>query len=150
MYRTRSLIDPLTQEARQELERMAAQHEFVDVRRRARGILALAHGHGPAAIADILGVSGHTVYNWAKWWRERGVAGLSGGHDGGRPAVLTPALVEEACSIAKEEALTLQGIRQRLRERHPQVPHFSLSRLSTRLKEHGLRFKRCRLSLKKA
>jgi len=91
------------------------------------------------------------VYNWAKWWRQDGLAGLLDGHKGGRPVKLTAKLVDSAVAIATEEALTLAGIKQRVLERHPDdAPDFSLDRLAARLKERRFSFKRCRLSLKKS
>lgn len=150
MYRTRPLLTPLTAEALQELKEAAAHHALMDVRDRARGVMALNAGHAPSTVAQILGVTARTVYNWAKWWNAQGLAGLLGGHNGGRPPTLTPAWVEAACEIAREEPLTLNGIKQRLRERHPDMPDVSADRLAVRLKERGLRFNRCRLSLKKS
>ena len=63
---------------------------------------------------------------------------------------LTEDLVTSAVAIATTEALTLASIKQRVQERHPHAPDFSLDRLSARLKERGFSFKRCRLSLKKS
>jgi hypothetical protein len=85
-----------------------------------------------------------------KWWREDGAKGLFDGHKGGRPVVLTPELVACAVEIAKGEALTLAKIKLKVLEQHPDAPDFSLDRLSLRLREHGMSFKRCRLSLKKS
>lgn len=45
--------------------------------------------------------------------------------------------------------LTLEGIKQRVRERHPEAPDFSIDRLAARLKKRRFSYKRCRLSLKK-
>ena len=76
--------------------------------------------------------------------------GLLGGHKGGRPVKLTAEMVESAVNIAATEALTLEGIKQRVRERHPEAPDFSIDRLAARLKERRFSYKRCRLSLKKS
>lgn len=146
----KQLISSLTQEELKTLEEMGRRHRYADFLFRARGIISLDAQCKPGTIAQVLGVSEHTVYNWAKWWREDGLSGLLNGHKGGRPVTLTTELVDNASAIAEAEALTLAGIRQRLQERHPEAPDFSLDRLSVRLKERGLRFKRCRLSLKKS
>lgn len=98
----------------------------------------------------MFGVSGKTVCNWATWWREGRFDRLFDGQKGGRPAKLTSELVACAVEIATSEPLTLAGIKQRVLERHPEAPDFSLDRLSARLKENQISFKRCRLFLKKA
>jgi hypothetical protein len=43
----------------------------------------------PKAIAEQLGVSVQRVYNWSHAWRDSGVCGLMGGHNGGRPPALS-------------------------------------------------------------
>ena len=146
---TKILILPLTVEQLSTLEEMGQHHRHADFRRRARGIVSLNARLSPQVIAQVLGVSEPSVYNWAKWWRSAGLTGLLDGHKGGRPVKLTAELVECAKEIAASEALTLAGIKQRVCERHPDAPDFSVDRLSARLKEHGVSFKQCRSSLKK-
>ena len=145
----KSLILPLTDEELLTLEEMGRHHRLASFRLRARGVIALNAGFKPEQIAQILGKSLPSVYNWAKWWRGKGLVGLLNGRNGGRPATLTPEWSASAIDIARNEALTLAGIMQRLRERHPEMPDFSVGRLSIHLREHGMSFKRCRLSLKK-
>jgi len=131
------------------LEEVGRSHRFSDYRFKAKGLLALNAKMKPETLAEVFGVSQKTIYNWAKWWREDGVDGVFAAHKGGRPVKLTAEMVACAVEIARSEALTLAGIKQRVLERHPQAPDFSLDRLSARLKENGISFKRCRLSLKK-
>jgi len=140
----------LTREEMITLEEMAQHHPFADFRFRARGVLSLHAGLKPWVIAQVLGVSKQSVYNWAKWWREDGLVGLLGGHKGGAPVKLTSALLDTAEAIARQEPLTLAGIKQRVLERHPDAPSFSEDRLAAGLKKRNLSFKRCRLSLKKS
>lgn len=149
MNMVRNLILPLTQEERLTLKEMGRHHRHGDFRFRARGLISLDAQIKPELIAQVLGVSEQTVYNWAKWWREDGLCGVLNGHKGGRPVMLTDELVRSAVEIATQEALSLQGIKHRVRERHPHAPDFSVDRLAVRLKQCGLSFKRCRLSLKK-
>ena len=132
------------------LEEMAQRHPFADFRFRARGVLSLHAGIKPSVIAQVLGVSVQSIYNWAKWWREDGLVGLLDGHKGGAPVKLTADLLDTAEEIARKEPLTLAGIKQRVLERHPDAPAFSEDRLADGLKKRGLSFKRCRLSLKKS
>ena len=145
----RSLILPLTDEELLTLEEMGQHHRLAGFRFRARGVISINAGFKPEAIAQILGVSQQSVYNWAKWWRVEGLAGLLNGRNGGRRATLTPEWAASAQDIASSGAYTLAGIMLRLRERHPEMPDFSVGRLSVHLREHGMSFKRCRLSLKK-
>ena len=132
------------------LEEMARHHPFADFRFRARGVLSLNAGIKPSVIAQVLGVSAQSIYNWAKWWREDGLVGLLDGHKGGAPVKLTANLLDTAEAIARKEPLTLAGIKQRVLECHPDAPTFSEDRLADGLKKRGLSFKRCRLSLKKS
>ena len=146
---TKNLMSPLTALELSTLEELRKHHQDDDIWRRARNIISLNARCSAQVIAQVLGVSATSVYNWAKWWRHAALAGLLDEHKGGRPVKLTPELVDCAAEVAVSEPLTLEGIRQRVRERHPEAPDFSVDRLSARLKQHGVSFKRCRLSLKK-
>lgn len=131
------------------LQELAGHHPFPGYRRRALGILALAKGHPYPLVAEILGVTLPTPYNWAKAWSARGLAGLLGGHQGGAPAKPTAALVDTAEAIARAAPCTLAQTGQGLREIHPDAPKSSLDSLAAHLKKRGLPFARTRLTLKK-
>lgn len=139
----------LTEPERLTLQELADHHRYADFRRRALGILALGKGHPPRVVADILGVTLPTPYNWAKAWHAKGLMGLLDGHQGGAPAKLTAALLDTAEAVARAAPCTLAQIDLALRERHPDAPPFSLDCLASGLKKRGLSFKRTRLSLKK-
>ena len=113
-------------------------------------MLSLNAGLAPAVIGKVLGRSEQSVYNWAKWWRKDGLVGILDGNKGGPPFKLTETLLDTAIKIAREEPLTLAGIKMRVLELHPDAPDFSIDRLSVGLKKRGFSFKRCRLSLKKS
>ena len=130
-------------------QELAEHHPYPDFRRRALGILALAKGHDFLLVAEILGVSLATPYNWLRAWNQQGLMGLLNGHQGGAPAKLTKELVDTAEQIARSSPCTLAQIEQRLREIHPEPPPFSLDRLSAHLKKRGLSFIRTRHTLKK-
>ncbi len=139
----------LTEPERMTLQELADHHPYPDFRRRALGILALGKGHPFAVVADILGVTLPTPYNWAKAWNAKGLAGLLDGHQGGAPAKLTAELLDTAEAIARAAPCTLAQIDQALRERRPEAPPFSLDCLANGLKRRGLSFTRTRLTLKK-
>jgi transposase len=132
------------------LQELSLHHRYADFRRRALGMLALTKGHPLPVVADILGVTPQTAYNWLKAWRTRGLMGLLDGHQGGAPAKLTADLLDTAEAIARTAPATLAEIARQVHEVHPQAPDFSLDRLSAGLRARGLAFTRTRLSLKKA
>ncbi len=131
------------------LQEFADHHPYADFRRRALGILALGKGHPFAVVADILGVTLPTPYNWVKAWKAKGLVGLLDEHQGGAPAKLTAELLDTAEAVARAAPCTLAQIDQALREHHPDAPPFNLDCLASGLKSRGLSFKRTRLSLKK-
>ena len=139
----------LDEEVRMSLEELAAHHRYKDVRRRARGLLALAKGHGTTVVSDVLGVTSQSVRNWSRWFEERGLDGILVGHKGGRPAKLTAEMLETGKKCACEQPMTLREIAATIRVAHPEAPTFSLDRLAIGLKARGLSFKRTRLALKK-
>jgi len=140
----------LDEEARMALEDLAAHHRHGDVRQRARGLLALAKGHSTKIASDVLNVTPQSMRNWARWWEERGLAGILVGHKGGRPAKLTAAMLETGKNCACKQPMTLREIAAAIRAAHPEAQSFSLGRLAIRLKACGMSFKRTRLGLKKS
>lgn len=143
------LGQPLTTEEIETLEQLSKHHHYSDFRRRALGLLALNAGHSVVEASEFLRVSDQPVYNWAKGWREKGLAGILNGHKGGAPVKLTAEMLDAATEIARQEPLTLAKIAARVAECFPDAPSFSLDRLSVGLKARKLSFKRNRLSLKK-
>jgi transposase len=139
----------LSDAERMTLQELSMHHPYADFRRRALGVLALAKGHPLPLVADILGVTPQTVYNWAKAWHTRGLMGLLSGHQGGAPAKLTAVLLDTAEALARTAPHTLAEIAEHVHAVHPQAPNFSLDRLSVGLRARGLSFTRTRLSLKK-
>lgn len=101
------------------LQELSEHHPYADFRRRALGILALGTGHPFPLVAQILGVTLPTPYNWLKAWHARGLVGLLNGHQGGAPAKLTAGLLDTAEQIARASPCTLAQIDRRLREIHP-------------------------------
>ena len=143
------LFPELSTVERTTLDEMGAHHHYASFRLRAKGILALDAGHKPCVVAAILGKTPQSVYNWAKWWREDGLAGVLDGNKGSPPTKLTPAMLDTAVAVAGQAALTLEEIKRLVLAQHPQAPDFSVRTLSAGLKMRGWSFKRTRLSLKK-
>ena len=143
------LGQPLDEHEVATLKEMAARHHHADFRRRALGLLALNRGYKVVQICDMLQVSDQPLYNWAKGWRDKGLVGILDGHKGGAPRKLTAQLLDQAALIASEQSLSLGEIAQQLRQRCPDAPQFSLSRLSVGLKARGLSYIWGRRSLKK-
>jgi len=73
----------LTDEDRAALAAAAAGELRVRRWKRPRAVLLLADGLAPPAVAAALDCAESSVYNWAKAWREEGLAGLrEGAHRG--------------------------------------------------------------------
>jgi transposase len=81
----------LTETQRIELEAAAAAEKGVRRWRRYQGVLLLAAGQTPAAVAQTLRCSRASVYAWAARWRQDGVSGLGEGVHGGGPVKLDAA-----------------------------------------------------------
>ncbi|MET3135312.1 transposase [Oxalobacteraceae bacterium GrIS 1.11] len=144
---TIELIKPLERAEWETLTEMSRHHRFAAFRLRARGLLSLNDGIAPSLIAQVLGKSVQSIYNWARWWKKDGLVGILDGNKGGRPFKLTTVLLDTAEKIAREESLTLASIKRRVLELHPEALEFSEYRLSYGLRKRGLIFKRSRLTL---
>lgn len=131
------------------LLQLSINHPWRDARLRAMGLLWLGSGMHPMEIAEKLNVSHQSIYNWRHAWEVRGLVGLIGGHTGGRPSLLPPAMIETVIATATQEALTLKKIAERVEAIHCSSLPCSLDTLGRALKAHGFSFKRTRWSLKK-
>src|ERR1700739_456336 len=100
------------------LQQLSINHRHRDTRTRAGGLLMLGRRIKPKVIAEQLGVSGQTVYNWFHAWRDSGVFGLMGGHNGGRAPGLCDGMVTTAREGARGGPLTLAQIAQRVQDVH--------------------------------
>jgi len=131
------------------LQQMSINHRHQDTRTRAAGMLMLGRRIKPRAIAEQLGVSTQSVYNWSHAWRERGVCGLMGSHNGGRRPLLSEAQIAVALEVARAEPLTLARIAQRVEAALNEPLPCKIETLGEALKRGGFSFKRNRFSLKK-
>lgn len=140
----------LTAEEILTLNEMAAHHPFADFRPRALGLLALGDGIPVREIAHILRTSQQTIYHWCHTWKRIGLAGILGGHTGGRPPVLTEAMVDTAVAAVCAAPMSLADIADCIRQAHPDAPAFSRDALVRALHSRRLSCQRTRLSLKKS
>lgn len=132
------------------LTQLSINHPWRDARTRAAGMLLLNAKEHPTTIAKKLDVSHQSLYNWRHEWETRGIIGLMGGHTGGRPRAISPAMLNTALIVARTEALTLKGIAERIEAAHHCPLPCVLETLGVHLRAEGFSFKRTRLSLKKS
>ena len=132
------------------LQQLSINHRHRDTRTRAAGVLMLGRGLKPRTIAAQLDVSGQTVYNWFHAWRDSGVFGLMGGHNGGRAPALSDGMVATALEVARAEPLTVAQIAQRVQDVHGEPLPCRIETFGEALKRAGFTFKRNRYTLKKA
>lgn len=138
----------LTEPERITLQQLSLNHPHRDVRTRGGGLLMLARGLTPRQISAETGCSWRVTYDWFHMWEQSGIAGLLGGHQGGRYLAMSPEMIATAVDVACSESLTLARIAQRVEEEHGPLP-CSLSTLAKTLKKQGITYKRSRYSLKK-
>lgn len=132
------------------LQQLSINHWHQDIRTRAAGMLMLGQRVRVVAIAERLGVSDQAIYNWSHAWRSKGIAGLLGGHQGGRPRAMNEEMIEAAVRIASAEPQTRAEIYAKLEAEFGPLSWHHLDTLSNALKSAGLSYKRNRLSLKKS
>ncbi|WFQ79807.1 helix-turn-helix domain-containing protein [Xenorhabdus sp. SF857] len=138
----------LSEAERITLQQLALNHRHRDIRTRGTGLLMLARGIKPRQIAAEMGCSLRVIYDWVHFWHDSGIAGLLGGHVGGRYPAMTPDMITTAVEAASAESLTLARIAQKVEDKHGPLP-CTLETLANTLKKQGLTYKRARLSLKK-
>ena len=135
---------------------LSINHGGQDVRVRGAGLLRLGAGAHPDVIVNEWGQPSIDLQRAARLGGA-GVVGLIGGHQGGRPLLLSAALratvvdvaSKEALTLKGIEALTLKGIAHRVEALHQCVFPCSRDTLGAALKAQGFSFKRTRWSLKK-
>ncbi len=137
-----------------QLERAMRSDRRPEVRQRATAIRLLYMGKSPQEVAQALGVSLPTVYNWAARWRSGGLEALANRPKSGRPSK-----ADEAYCCVLEETLTKSPAElgydfaiwtvERLKAHLERVTGKSLSanRLRVLLHKLGYRYRRPKYSL---
>jgi transposase len=143
---------------RGELESLVAAPQDAKQLKRAQGLLAVADGERPTAIARRLGVTRATVYEWVKRWRERTEPPAERLRDqprAGRPPVVREALHARLPALLDTKP-TAEGYRQAewttgLLQRHLARQQIVASDGSLRQALHrlGYRWKRPRYVLRR-
>jgi transposase len=106
MAQISKLIEALTAAEFETLREMSKHHRYASFQLRAHGLLALNAGHKPTIVAAVLQKTAQSVYNWAKWWREDGLAGILNRNKGGAPIKLTAVMLDTAVDCAAKSPLT--------------------------------------------
>ena len=85
----------LTEEGLREIVEALKHDKRPEVRQRAMGLRWLQEGKSPKEVAEFLGVSQPTVYDWHRGWQREGVEGLANRLKSGRPANATDRYVAQ-------------------------------------------------------
>jgi transposase len=115
-------------------------------RQRAHAVLLSGKCYSLTQLADIFAVDRDTVSGWLKAWEQHGLLGLRDQEHAGRPRKGSEEDREWLCETIKEAPHQLRVLCERFGERTACA--VSRDTLRRWLKEKGLRWKRCRRSLK--
>jgi transposase len=136
----------LSEEENRTLLDMGIYHPHARTRRRAQGVRMLGQGMTLQQVAAQFKVHLNSVEHWRQCWLRLGLVGLYEGRHSGRPPTLSRQRQRDLAELAREEGGSSGSLLRRWRERGREC----LSRCTLRryLRQMGLRYKRCRLSLK--
>ncbi|MES2264107.1 MAG: IS630 family transposase [Pseudomonadota bacterium] len=136
----------LSEEENRTLLDMGIYHPHARTRRRAQGVRMLGQGMTLQQVADEFKVHLNSVEHWRQCWLRVGLVGLYEGRHSGRPPTLSRQRQRDLGQLARDEGGSSGSLLRRWRERGRE----RLSRCTLRryLRQMGLRYKRCRLSLK--
>ncbi|AIV66677.1 transposase family protein [Burkholderia pseudomallei K42] len=132
----------LTEVEKETLLNLESNHRHRDIRVRATGILMVNSGMAVRRVAMHINVSQQTVYHWINSWRKNGICALLGGHNRGRPKLLSEPFIVAAVEIAQAELLTLKQIGHLLEARYGQPLPCSLDSLGAALRRKGCALRR--------
>lgn len=136
----------VSKEESRTLREMGIFHPHARTRRRAQGVRMLGQGMTLQQVADEFEVHINSVEHWKRCWIELGLVGLYEGCHSGRPPALSHKDETALRKMAEKEGGSSRSLSKRLHEflRWP----VSLDTIKRSLRRMGLRYKRCRLSLK--
>ncbi len=136
----------LSKEEDRTLREMGIHHPHARTRRRAQGVRLLGKGLTLKQVAEEFEVHLNSVEHWRQCWLRLGLVGLQEGARSGRPPSLSRQQRRALGELAQAEGGTSRSLLQRWLERAQ--PLLSRGTLRRYLRQMGLRYKRCRLSLK--
>jgi len=119
-----SIVGKVRWSQRAKLLRLARTSREPQVVRRALAIRQLTRGRSVAQVAEALGAARSTVYQWANWFLEGGIAALVTERRGSERRTMTPAMVDALVGLL---------------ETNPQALGYLRSRWSSELLAHVLR-----------
>src|SRR5512141_3018463 len=93
----------LTEEGLREIVEAIKHDKRPEVRQRAMGLRLLHEGKLPKDVAEFLGVSQPTVYDWHHRWQKEGVEGLANRPKPGRPAKDTDSYVKQVEEAVEQD-----------------------------------------------
>ena len=91
----KTLTFQLPEEGLREIIEAIKHDKRAEVRHRAMGLRLLHEGKSPKEVAEFLGVSQPTVYDWHHRWQKEGVEGLANRPKSGRPTKATDSYVKQ-------------------------------------------------------
>ena len=138
----------LDEAQRRTLHEMGIHHPHPSVRQRAHALQQLARGETLAAVAATFGVHLNSIENWARWWRQQGVVGLFQPPRPGRPPKWDASLRQALVKLAQQRGGTVHHLLGTLAA--GDISDISDSTARRYLHDQGLRYKRCRYSVKKS
>ena len=135
----------LDEAQRRTLHEMGIHHPHPSVRQRAQALQQLARGETLAAVAATFGVHLNSIENWARWWRQQGLVGLFQRPRSGRPPKWDATRRQALGALAQQCGGTVRHLLGTLG-----ADDISECTARRYLHDQGLRYKRCRYSVKKS
>ena len=103
----KTLSFQLPEEGLREIVKAIKHDKRPEVRHRAMGLRLMHEGKSPKEVAEFLGVSQPTVYDWHHRWQREGVDGLANRPKPGRPAKATDSYVKQLEEAVEQDPQAL-------------------------------------------
>jgi putative transposase len=103
----KTLTFQLPEEGLREIVEAIKHDKRPEVCHRAMGLRLLHEGKSPKEVAEFLGVSQPTVYDWHHRWQREGVEGLVNRPKSGRPAKATDSYVKQLEEAVEQDSQDL-------------------------------------------
>lgn len=130
------------------VQQLSINHRYRDTRPRGAALLMLGRKITSKVIAGQRGVSERGVYNWSHTWRDSGLRGPTGGHNGGCPPASSDAIIATALDVPRTESLRRAQIGQRVQAIYGESLTSRIETFGEALKREGSSLQRKRHALK--